>query len=205
MRIKARSVEQDLSIQAFEYAVGLFTVIIGLAVVDLATSFHKLARHRRSVTWDPLALLAALYSLLLAITMWFKIWSIRDVTALGHYLFYLTLCVEFFLLFMVAAASLPDDPSDSCDLRSYYDSNRQYLWTLILLFQISNAAHALYFFTHGQSPSWAHIGFSFAIPTVVAMVLLATRARTVHFVGLALLLGLLLFDRSSDTISTVTR
>ena len=125
MQGKARSMEQNLSFHAFEYAVGLVTVIIGLAVVDLATSFHKLARHRGSVTWDPLVLFAALYSLLLAITMWFKIWSIRDVAAIGHYLFYLTLCAEFFLLFMVAAASLPDDPNETCDLRSYYGQSPQ--------------------------------------------------------------------------------
>ena len=79
MQNKARFEEQEIRIHAFEYMVGLFTVIIGLAVVDLAASFHKLARHRRSVTWDPLALLAALYSLLLAITMWFEIWATRDV------------------------------------------------------------------------------------------------------------------------------
>jgi hypothetical protein len=205
MQNKARSVEQDLSIHVFEYTVGLFTVIIGLAIVDLATSFHKLARHRRSVKWDPLALLAALYALLLVITMWFKIWGIRDVPEIGHYFYYLTFCAEYFLLFMVAAASLPDDPKETCDLRSYYDSNRQYLWTLLVLFQISNAGHALYFFTHGLHSTWAHIGLSFVIPTVVAMLLLSTRARIVHYMGLILLLGLLMLDRASDTISMATR
>jgi hypothetical protein len=95
------------------------------SVVDLATSFHKTARHRASLTWDPLALLAAVYSLLLAITMWFKIWSIRDVAAIGHYFSTLTLCVEFFLPFLIAGASLPDCPKETCDLRSYYDNNRQ--------------------------------------------------------------------------------
>jgi hypothetical protein len=46
---------------------------------------------------------------------------------------------------------------------------------------------------------------SFVIPTVVPMVLLATRARIVHYMGLVLLLGLLMLDRASDTISMVTR
>lgn len=202
---KARFVEPDLGIHAFEYMAGLFTVIIGLAVVDLAISFHKIARHRRSVTWDPLALLAALYSLLLAITMWFKIWGIRDVPEIGHYFFYLTLCAEYFLLFLVAAASLPDDPNETCDLRSYYDGNRQYLWTLVVLFQISNAGHALYFFTHGLNATLAHIELSFVIPTIVAILLLATRVRKVHYLGLVILLGLLMFDRAFEAITTVTR
>ena len=140
--------------------------------------------------WDPLALLAALYSLLLAMTMWFKIWGIRDVPEVGHYFVYLTFCTEYFLLFMVAAASLPDDPQETCDLRHYYESNRQYLWTLIVLFQVSNASHALYFFTHGLHMAWEHVALSFVIPTVVAMLLLGTRARVAHYLGLVLLLGL---------------
>jgi hypothetical protein len=32
-------------IRAFEYATGLFAALIGLAVVDLATSFHRLLRN----------------------------------------------------------------------------------------------------------------------------------------------------------------
>jgi hypothetical protein len=198
-------VERNLDIHAFEYMAGLFTVIIGLAVVDLAISFHKLARHRRSVTWDPLAMLAALYSLLLAITMWFKIWGIRDVPETGHYFFFLTLCAEYFLLFLLAAASLPDDPNETCDLRIYYDGNRQYFWTLVLLFQISTAGHALYFFTHGLNATWTHIGLSFVIPIVMAMLLLATPVRKVHYLGLVIILGLLMFDRAFNAITMITR
>jgi hypothetical protein len=35
-----------LDIDAFEYAMGLFSVVIGLAVTDVATSFHALMRAR---------------------------------------------------------------------------------------------------------------------------------------------------------------
>jgi len=55
--------------RAFEFALGLFAVLIGLAVADVATSFHRLMRNRTKVKWDPLALVAALYSLLLAVGM----------------------------------------------------------------------------------------------------------------------------------------
>ena len=56
-------------IRAFEYALGLFSVLIGLAVADIATSFHRLIRHKQAVNWDPLAMLAALYALCMAICM----------------------------------------------------------------------------------------------------------------------------------------
>ncbi len=35
---------------------GLLSVLIGLAVVDVATSFHRRARVRGSIKWDPLTL-----------------------------------------------------------------------------------------------------------------------------------------------------
>jgi hypothetical protein len=57
-------------IRAFEYSLGLFAVLIGLAVADVANSFHRLVRSRTPVVWDPLALLAALYALCMAVGMW---------------------------------------------------------------------------------------------------------------------------------------
>ena len=56
---------------AFEHSLGLFAVLIGLAVADVANSFHRLMRSRFPVTWDPLTLLAAFYALCMAVGMWF--------------------------------------------------------------------------------------------------------------------------------------
>src|SRR5262249_32634583 len=52
-------------------------------------SLHRLVRSKAAVTWDPLALLAALYALLIAIGMWFDLWGVRNVTAARHFFFYL--------------------------------------------------------------------------------------------------------------------
>src|SRR2546426_2507657 len=49
-------------IRSFEYALGLFTVLVDLAIADIALSVHRLIRHRSSVQWDPLALMATLYT-----------------------------------------------------------------------------------------------------------------------------------------------
>jgi len=187
--------------QGFDYEVGLFTIIIGLAVVDIATSFHKLMRLRRTLTWDPLVLLDALYALFLAITMWFKIWGVRTFPVLGDYLFCLTLCAEYLLLFLIAAASLPDDPHEGIDLRRFYDDNRRYLWGLIVLYQFSNIGHAIYFETHGLEPTWMHTVTSFALPLALSMLLFASRSRTVHYVVVSLLLVTLVADRVGNVIN----
>ncbi|MBV9697142.1 MAG: hypothetical protein JO005_09475, partial [Gammaproteobacteria bacterium] len=132
-------------IRAFEYALGLFSVLVGLAIADIATSFHRLVRSRAPVRWDPLALLAALYALLLAIGMWFDLWGVRNVASARTFFFYLVMLTQLFLVFLVAAASLPDDPQAEGDLRAFYALNRRYFWTLVLIFQAVYVLLGLYF------------------------------------------------------------
>ena len=69
--------------RAFEYAVGVFAVLIGLAIADVATSFHRLLRSKSTVKWDPLALIAALYALCMAIYMWFDLWGVGTLPQHG--------------------------------------------------------------------------------------------------------------------------
>ena len=120
----AQNASMTPEIRAFEYAIGVFAVLIGLAIADIATSFHRLLRSKSAVKWDPLALSAALYALCMAIYMWFDLWGVRNFAATRHFLFYLLLFAQLFVLFLVAASSLPDETSDSIDLREFYAANR---------------------------------------------------------------------------------
>ena len=181
-------------IRAFEYALGLFAVLIGLAIADVANSFHRLARSHKAVRWDPLTLLAALYALCLAVGMWFDLWGVRNFAATRHFFFYLSLVAEFFVLFLLAAASLPDEAGEGCDLRAHYERNRRYFWTLVALFQLSYLANGIYFvgaatLLHPHSAlAVLFILNNMVLPWVVALVLQAVSSRLVHYVGLGLLL-----------------
>src|SRR4249919_1506068 len=143
--------------RAFEYALGMFAVLIGLAVTDIAASFHRLLRHKGQVRWDPLALLAAFYSLCVAVYMWFDIWGVRHFDATRHFFFYIGLVAELFILYLIAAASLPDEAGGQTDLREYYAGNRRHFWTLVVLFQFLYCAFGVYFF--GGEPA----GLPFAL------------------------------------------
>src|SRR3984885_8586869 len=148
--------------RAFEYAMGLFSVLIGLAVADVAMSFHRLMRSKLPVRWDPLALGAALYTLCTAVYMWFDIWGVRHFALTRHFLFYLGLGAALFVLFLAAAASLPDDADDAddaIDLREYYARNRRYFWALIALFQFGYVAFGVYFGASESEhlPAWLHL------------------------------------------------
>lgn len=181
-------------IRAFEYSLGLFAVLIGLAVADVATSFHRLMRSKSAVRWDPLALLAALYALCLAVGMWFDLWGVRHFAATRHFFFYLTLVAEFLILFLLAAVSLPDEAGEHCDLRRHYETNRRYFWLLVALFQLSYLGNGLYFIPGalGHVARADAMGLvlvnNMVVPWIVALVLLAVRSRLVHYLGFALLL-----------------
>jgi len=189
--------------RAFEYALGLYSVLIGLAIADIATSFHRLARSNVAVRWDPLALLAALFALLLAIGMWFDLWGVRNVTATRQFLFYLVMVAQLFLIFLIAAASLPD--AAESDLRGFYSRNRRYFWALVALFQICYVALGLYF-AGGllrRGPPSLRIAFAvqMSILVLVPLALTRLRSRAFHYAGLALLIGTIAWHYSVYSIN----
>jgi hypothetical protein len=192
-------------VRAFEYATGLFAVLIGLAVVDLATSLHRLLRSNTQVRWDPLALMAALYALCLVVAMWFDLWGVRHFDATRGFLFYLSFIAEFLVLFLVAAASLPDQPSEGADLREYYARTRRYLWTLLVIFQALYVADGLYF-SRGWSPRISRFAFVFLnvlmfLPLFISVALMLAKSRLVHYAGLSLLFVVLLLHYGRAAIS----
>ena len=179
-------------IRAFEYALGLYAVLIGLAVADIANSLHRLIRRASTVRWDPLTLLAAAYAFCIAVGMWFDLWGVRNVAATRHFFFYFSLVAEFVVLFLIAAASLPDEPGDG-DLRTYYGVNQRYYWSLVAVFQLSYFLNGLYF-TGSMIARAGRAGvplvLEMGLPFLVALVLVFVRRRAVHYAGVTLLLAL---------------
>jgi hypothetical protein len=192
-------------IRAFEYATGLFAVLIGLAVVDIATSFHRLLRSKASVRWDPLALMAALYALCLVVAMWFDLWGVRHFDATRNFLFYLSFIAEFLILFLVAAASLPDEAHYDVDLRDYYAATRRYFWTLLIFFQVLYSVDGLYFSRGepGDTPRWFIIALTvlMLVPLVISVVLALTKSRVVHYIGLTLLFVVMVLHYGAASIN----
>jgi hypothetical protein len=180
-------------IRAFEYSLGLFAVLIGLAVADVANSFHRLMRSRAPVRWDPLTLLAAFYALCMAVGMWFDLWGVRHFAVTRHFFFCLWLIAEMFVLFLIAAAALPDETGSRCDLREHYAVTRRYYWTLVALFQLTYLVNGIYFIGWVDLQRAIRVEpFSLlndmVLPFVLALVLSRTVSRPLHYLGVVLLL-----------------
>jgi len=192
-------------IRAFEFALGLFAVLIGLAIADVATSFHRLLRSPARVHWDPLALLAAAFAIVITVGMWFDLWGIRHATSVRHFFLYLVLVALFFVLFLIAASSLPDQTSEGADLRDFYRHNHKYFWSLVALFEISYVALGIHFLgsvidripraqivlVAGQ---WVVL---IAAPVVLALV----GSRRIHYAGVTLLFAVVLWHYANAVIT----
>jgi len=192
-------------IRAFEFALGLFSVLIGLAIADIATSFHRLMRARPRVRWDALVLLSTLFAVVITVGMWFDLWGIRNATSVRHFLVYLALIGTFFVLFLIAASSLPDDAIEGADLGEFYEGNRRYFWSLVALFEIIYVAFGIHFLAgvFDRMPPGAvaivisHWVVLVAVPIVLALV----RSRVIHYAGLALLFCIVLWHYAGTVIT----
>jgi hypothetical protein len=117
-----------------EYLSVFLAIIVGLAVADLATSFHKLLRARERVEWDWLSLALAFVMLLEILVFWwgsFGWYRETEDMSIGQFLPDLVL---FLLLFLAVAAVLPDEVPDSgLSLRRHYLSTAPHFWILMVL------------------------------------------------------------------------
>ena len=132
----------------FDYITALVAVVIGLAIADLATSLHRLLRHRKIVRWDWVSPLAALVILAELFNLWWR-WRGFTGTTIGEVVPYF---LALILIFLTASISLPDEvPAEGLDLGVYFDENRGYFWfvyasyvvVMVILLSVRGFHHGL--------------------------------------------------------------
>jgi len=162
----------------FEYALGLFSVLVGLALADIAQKAQRLVRHARTIAWDGRAIVATILVIVVIIILWFEVWNIRGRADILVFGFYLTLFLEMMLLFVLAANSLPDDVGPSCDLSAFYEGNSRTFWLSFAAFQLSFTGHWVYFTRFlGSAQGWMVV-----IGPLAAFLLLAfVRNKVLHY------------------------
>jgi hypothetical protein len=168
----------------FEYAIGLISILMSLALADVVMSLHKLLRHRRTVRWDGRILVATALVVLEVIRIWFAQWTIRDMQVVLIFPVYVYLFGHVLLLVLTALACLPDDVDEGCDLSAFYDGNRRYFWSA---FTATQAAYFAGWFIFGgtQASSAAAVGpmdwFRMIAPLVAFGSLIFIRVRLLDY------------------------
>ena len=112
----------------FEYEAAYFGIIVGLALANILMSLHKLVEAGKRVHWGWLAPASALYAAVLTLGEFWSAWVRQH--DLGHDIFlsWLPTALAFALLFLMCAASLPDESGEGVDLKRYYMDNRHRFW-----------------------------------------------------------------------------
>lgn len=115
-----------------EQALVFASIIVGLAVADQLNSLHRLLKRRQQVRWDWLTLWVATLVLLTLVQVWWGLAAEQPGSvSIGAFL---PILVTLIILFLLAAASLPDEtPEAGLDLKAFYRDQHRYLWTLYSL------------------------------------------------------------------------
>lgn len=180
----------------FEYLIGLVSLIVGLGLADLATSLHRLIKQRARVKWDALALATAGFAGFMQVWIWYNVWDLKGFSGVGGFWFYLSLLLEMTLLFLAAAACLPDESElaegEGRDLTAYLARHRRYIWILFALFFTSYDLRVVYFASrHGtiSLPALLWIALM-TLPIALCVASALSRRRAIQWGLLAVLIGL---------------
>ena len=116
------------------------SIVVGLALTDVAQSLHRLLRAGRRVRWDLLTPLAALLVTCAVINTW---WTLDRVFSYAvTFAAFLPNFGSLILLYLLASATLPDKvPDEGLDLKAYYLENRTYFWGLFVLWALALVAN----------------------------------------------------------------
>jgi hypothetical protein len=162
------------------------SIVVGLALSDVAHSLHRMLRAGRRVRWDLLTPLAALLVTCSVVNTW---WTLDLVFSHAvTFAAFLPNLGSLVLLFLLASATLPDQvPAEGLDLKAYYLENRTYFWGLFALWVVALVVNeALLSTAAGRSvgdilaSTWRNLLF---VP--VFGLLMWTRRRWVHGIVLA--------------------
>jgi hypothetical protein len=115
----------------FEYLLTFVSVILGLAVSDLAISLHRLLGAGRRVRWDWLAPLAAVVAFLKIVTQWWAWFGTAQVARNLPFEMFVIVLIATVMLFLLTAAALPDEQAEgTIDLAAHYAAVSRRFWLL---------------------------------------------------------------------------
>jgi hypothetical protein len=175
----------------FGYLAAFITVLLAIAVGDMAVSLHRLLRARRRIKWHPLPLVAAFIVLLILLTNFFAIWRLTETERIT----FLELCwllVPQFLYFLAASAVLPDEiPAKGLNLFDFYAAERRYLYTLLLLAvvaEIIDGTLRLRLFEQDPQRYFTHYLPLNFVSSLSLLAMIWRREKWVHWTALTILL-----------------
>lgn len=183
----------------FEYVAIFYGIVVAMAIETVLANLHRLLAAGKRVRWHWMAPATAVNASLVTLGEFWILWGDRNAWT-GSYSFFqfLPFALALFLMFLSAAATLPDEiPEEGIDLKAYYFDHRRHYWGLVAAYFGFNLVLNL----AGQLGLGARADLRWLVGDVVGVVLAAAliifRNTWVHVVGIVLALLLLLSFLSS--------
>jgi hypothetical protein len=115
----------------------LVAIVLGLALAELGTSFHRLMRAGKRVRWDWMSPVLAFAMLLEVVQFWWLSQSWYSSATELRLTEFLPRLIVLMFIYLLAAAVLPDEvPERGLDLRAFYVETSRYFWTLVVLLTV---------------------------------------------------------------------
>lgn len=153
-----------------EYLIALVSIIVGLALADLARSFRELVRPRRAVRWHWLPLTWTAVILLIVVQLWWLSFEVLQQTVFSRAAVFLPYLMAFLVLYLACAFALPDPecrpdcapvkngglapgevPTEALDMEAFYFSPVHRRWffgaliALIVIGQVTSFGPSVVF------------------------------------------------------------
>lgn len=170
-----------------ELSFALTSVILGIALTNIAASLHRLFLAGRRVRWAPEPLLLTILVTLIIVQVWTDQWYIHDLKALYVGVAFLDV-LRMMTLYFAAASALPEPDllgEEPVDLtRYYYDTRRLSYGALIVGLWLFGAVFAIF-----RTPSLLAALQQFVLVPGIYALLILIRRRWFHLLVLVATLG----------------
>lgn len=136
----------------FELFFGLTSVILALALTQLANSFQLLLRRGRRVRWSVEPILQTILIVMILVFVWVDQWHDRDISSVTVAQSILQV-LKLLAVYVVAAAVLPEPAGEEqIDLRKHYMDSRGVTYGALLAGILLFTAYRFLFYAPGHVP-----------------------------------------------------
>lgn len=170
----------------FEFLFTFYSLLLGLAVANIATDFADMWRQRHTRMAGTSTVLLGLFILLSVAQQWISFWAGREILVMGPT--NLLVCIAIAFPYIFASQAMFPAQHDGCtSLEDYYMAHSRVLFGVLLIPTVVTLGYNLLV---RNLMDWPDAWF-FVVRLGIPMLLMAFRIRWLHRTGLVLLIAAL--------------
>lgn len=167
----------------FEFLFTFYSLLLGLAVANIATDFADIWRERHARMAGTSTLLLGLFILLSVAQQWISFWAGRDTLEMGPTNLLVCIAIAFPYIF-ASQAMFPARHDDCASLEDYYMAHNRVLLGVLLVPIAVSLGYNLFL---GTLMDWPNTSF-FILRIGIPLLLMVFQVKWLHRAGLTLLI-----------------